>query len=187
MSATLIIIDMQKAMDDPRYGQRGQLGAEANMANLLAHWRELGNAVVHVQDNSLDPDSPYFPGKPTHDFKAEVTPLEHETVIEKQTNNAFIGTDLMAVLEEIGSSELVICGVHLDQCVESTIRMAGNLGFMVFLPQDCVISVERADINGKIWSADDVQALTLGTLNGSYAKVLTSTDLMMEAGTATLQ
>ena len=187
MSATLIIIDMQKAMDDPQYGIRGQLDAEANMARLLAHWREMDNSVVHIQDNSLDPDSPYYPGKPSHAFKPEVAPLEFETIIEKQTNNAFIGTDLMAVLEEIGSSELVICGVHLDQCVESTVRMAGNLGFMVFLPQDCVISVERTDINGKKWGADDVHALTLGTLNGSYAKVLKSTDLMMEADGATLQ
>ncbi len=187
MSATLIIVDMQLAMDNPRYGTRGQPDAEANVARLLGHWREKGNSVVHVQDNSLDPDSPYFPGKPSHAFKPEVAPLEHETVIEKQTSNAFIGTDLMAVLEDIGSSELIICGVHLDKCVESTVRMAGNLGFMVFLPQDCVISVERIDINGKKWSADDVHALTLGILNGSYAKVLKSTDLMMEADGATLQ
>lgn len=187
MSATLIIIDMQLAMDDPRYGVRGQLDAEDNIAALLTHWRELGNAVVHIQDNDLDPDSPYSPGKPSHAFKPEVAPLEHETIIEKQTSNAFIGTDLMTVLEEIGSSELIMCGVHLDRCVESTVRMAGNLGFMVFLPQDCVICVERTDINGKKWSADDVHALTLGILNGSYAKVLKSTDLMMDTGAATIQ
>ncbi|MEE9313928.1 MAG: cysteine hydrolase family protein [Rhizobiaceae bacterium] len=187
MSATLVIIDMQLAMDDPRYGVRGQLDAEANMVNLLSHWRELGNAVVHIQDNSLDPESPYYPGKPSHAFKPELTPLDHETVIEKQTNNAFIGTDLMAVLEEIGSHELIMCGVHLDQCVESTVRMAGNLGFMVFLPQDCVICVDRTDINGKKWSSEDVHALTLGILNGSYAKVVKSTELMMDTGNATIQ
>lgn len=178
---------MQKAMDDPCYGKRGQQGAEKNISKLLARWREMGNSVVHIQDNSLNPDSPYFPGKPSHAFKPEVAPLDHETVIGKQTNNAFIGTDLMAVLEEMGSSELIICGVHLDQCVESTVRMAGNLGFMVFLPQDCVISVERTDINGKKWNADDVHALTLGILNGSYAKVLKSTDLMVDADSDTLQ
>ncbi|MEE9374897.1 MAG: cysteine hydrolase family protein [Rhizobiaceae bacterium] len=187
MSATLVIIDMQIAIDDPKYGKQGQPEAEANMVKLLNHWRQMGNGVVHIQDNSLDPESPYYPGKPSHAFKPEFAPLDHETVVEKQTNNAFIGTDLMAVLEEIGSHELVICGGHLEHCVESTVRMAGNLGFMVFLPKDCVISVEAKDINGKNWGADEVQALTLGIIDGSYAKVLQSTDLMMDTANSTIQ
>ena len=186
MSATLVIIDMQKAMDDPRYGTRGQPDAEANIAKLLAHWRELGNPVVHIRDNSLDPDSPYAPGKPTHEFKPQVAPLDHEPVVDKQTNNAFIGTDLMQVLEEYGSPDLVMCGVHVHQCVESTVRMAGNLGFMVFVPEDCVIAVDVNDRKGNKWSADEVHALTLAVLDGDYCKVVTSGDLMADASSETV-
>jgi len=181
MGATLMIIDMQKAMDDPRYGERGQHHAEANVARLLAHWRERGDPVVHIKDNSLDPASPYAPGKPTHEFKLEVAPLEGETIIEKQNSNAFIGTDLMQVLENTGSHELVICGVHLDRCVESTLRMAANLGFMVYLPEDCVVCVNCTDRHGQSWSADEVHALTLAILDGAFARVVISEDLLMEA------
>ncbi len=187
MSATLVIIDVQKAMDDPRYGVRGQPDAEANMARLLAHWRQLGNPVVHIRDDSMDPDSPYAPGKPTHAFKDEVSPIDGEVVVEKRTNNAFIGTDLMQVLEQHGSSELVMCGVHLQYCVESTVRMAANLGFMVFLPEDCVIAVDQTDRNGKTWTAEEVHALQLAILDGSFVKVLHSSDLMQAAEHGTLQ
>lgn len=178
MSATLVIIDMQKAMDDPRYGTRGQPGAEDAMARLLAHWRETGQPVVHIQDSSTDPDSPYAPDKPTHDFKPQVKPLEHEPVVEKRTANAFVGTDLMQVLEEYQNAELVMCGVHLHGCVESTVRMAADLGFMVFLPSDCVIAVDKTAIDGTHYTADEVHALTLGILDGMAAKVITSEALM---------
>ena len=94
--------------------------------------------------------------------------------------SAFIGTDLMQVLEEIGSTELVVCGVHLQDCVESTVRMAGNLGFMVYLVGDATVSLGQTDINGKKWSADEVHALTLGILDGQYAKVMNSGDLMID-------
>lgn len=181
MTATLVLIDMQKAMDDPIYDDTGQPDAAANAGRLLAHWRSLGNPVIHIRHDSMDPASPYAPGKPSHDFKPEVAPLDHEAVVEKRTNNAFIGTDLMQVLEELGSSELVVCGVHLQHCVESTVRMAGNLGFMVFLAGDATASRARTDINGKKWSADDVHALTLGILDGHYAKVVNCEDLMAQA------
>lgn len=181
MSATLILIDMQKAMDDPIFDHQGQPDAVSNAAKLLEHWRSLGNPIVHIRHDSMDPASPYAPEKPSHVFKPEVAPLDHETVVEKRTNNAFIGTDLMQALEELGSADLVVCGAHLQDCVESTVRMAGNLGFMVFLAADATVSLGQTDINGKKWSADDVHALTLGILDGQYAKVMNTADLMLDA------
>lgn len=187
MSATLVLIDIQKAIDDPSWGRRGQPEAEENAARLLAHWRELGNPIVHIRHDSMNPASPYAPDGPGNAFKPEVAPLSHETIVEKRTNNAFIGTDLMQALEELGSSDLVVCGVLLENSVESTVRMAGNLGFMVFLAADATASMDRTDINGKKWSAEDVHALTLGILDGEYAKVMSSADLISTPETATLQ
>ncbi len=186
MSATLLLIDMQKAMDDPIFDHQGQPDALGNSAKLVAHWRAQGNPIVHIRQDSMNPDSPYAPDKPSHAFKDEVAPLDHETIVEKRTNNAFIGTDLMQVLEEVGSSELVVCGVHLQDCVESTVRMAGNLGFMVFLAADATVSLGQTDINGKKWTADEVHVLTLGILDGQYAKVVNSSDLMLESADTTV-
>ena len=187
MSAILVLIDIQNAIDDPVWGTRGQPGAEANCAILLSHWRELGNPIVHIRHDSMYPNSPYAPEQPGNEFKSIVAPLEHEPVVEKRTNNAFIGTDLMQVLEEYQTSDLVVCGVLLENSVESTVRMAGNLGFMVYLASDCTASVERIDANGKKWSPDDVHALTLAILDGEYAKVVSSDALMAEPASGTLQ
>jgi nicotinamidase-related amidase len=52
--------------------------------------------------------------------------------------------------------------------------MAANLGFEVIIPQDAVASTERTDLNGRVWSADDVHALTLAVLQGEYAQIQTT-------------
>lgn len=181
MSATLLVIDVQNALDDPIWGDRGQPEMEASIAKLLEKWREQGDPIVHIRHDSTDPKSPYRPGQDGNKFKTLVAPLDHETVVDKRTNSAFVGTDLMNVLEDIGSTELIITGAWLENSVESTVRMAGNLGFMVFVPEDCVASIDRTDRNGKKWAADDVLALTLSILDGEYANILSSEDLLMEA------
>ncbi len=181
MSAALMIIDVQNAMDDPVWGRRGQGDVVASIAALLEKWRERGDPVIHIRHDSTNPNSPYRPGQPGNDFKPEVAPLNHETIIDKRTSNAFIGTDLMQVLEDLGTNELVITGVHLEHCVDSTVRMAGDLGFMVFVAEDCVASLDRTDRNNKKWTAEEVHSLTLSILDGEFASILSSGDLLMEA------
>lgn len=181
MSAPLLIIDVQNAIDDPKYAHRGQKGMEAAIALLLARWREKGDPVIFIRDDSTDPNSPFRPGQSGNDFKREVAPLNHEPIVDKRTSSAFIGTDLMQLLEDIGASELVITGAWLEYCVSSTVRMAADLGFMVFIPQDCVASLGRTDRNNRKWTAEEVHTLTLSTMDGEYASILSSTDLLMEA------
>lgn len=178
MDATLIMMDWQRATDDPSLPERGQHDAEAHAEALLAHWRETGGPIIHVRHDSMDPTSPYAPEQPGNDFKPSLAPQPHETVVEKRTHNAFIGTDLMEALEEYGSTDLVICGAHLEYCVESTVRMAGNLGFMVYLAGDACVAMAKIDTTGKKWTPEEVHALTLAVLDGEYAKVVESTALV---------
>lgn len=171
MSVVLMIIDMQKGGRDPALGTCGQPQAETRAGELLDHWRDQGLPVIHIRHDDMNPDSPYAPGSPGHAFMDEVAPLPHEEVVEKRTTNAFVGTDLMQVLEGYGSTQIVVCGVHLEHCVGTTARMAGNLGFTVFLASDATAALSKTSKDGRQWTADEVHALTLAVLDGDYVKV----------------
>jgi nicotinamidase-related amidase len=181
----LLIIDMQRAIDDPRWGPRNNPQAEANVASLLAQWRACGFPVVHVRHDSVEPGSPYRPGSDGHAFKPEAAPAPGETVIGKQANSAFVGTGLEDVLAGIGCTTLVVCGVLTPNSIEATVRHAGNLGFRVFVPQDACWAVDKIDLAGRRWPAADVHALSLAHLHGEYARVVdTATTLASAALTA---
>ncbi len=173
----LLIVDVQKAMDHPKWGNRNNPDAEKVMEKLLTFWRANSWPVVHIQDNSPDPLSPYYKGQPLHDFKPEVTPLENELVVEKATGNAFVETDLVDALKEKNIHHLVVCGVHIQHCVDCTVRMASCLGFVVTLVSDGTVATEVTDTSGKHWSADDVHALALTHLS-SYAAIKNSIELL---------
>ena len=177
-NAALLIVDLQKAFDDPFWSGRNNPQAEAVTARLLAAWRDSGRPVIHVQHLSNEPDSPYRPGQPGCDFKEEVQPQAGEVVVQKQTNNAFIETGLDALLKEKGIGTLVVAGVITNNSVEATVRMAGNLGYETYLVSDATATVDTLDLDGRLWRADEVQALSLANLDGEYATVIDSEALL---------
>jgi len=170
--AALIVIDVQNAIDDPKWGPRNTPGAEANIAALLQAFRRGGRAIFHIRHDSTSADSPYRPGQAGNDFKREAMPLSGESVIAKRTNSAFIGTDLEARLRRGGHATLVVAGVLTHNSVEATVRMAGNLGFDTLVVADATWAVEKIDGRGRRWPADDVHALSLANMDGEYARVV---------------
>jgi nicotinamidase-related amidase len=63
----LLIVDVQRAIDDPSWAAdrpRNNPGAEANIAALLANWRQLGFPIFHVKHDGTFPTSTYRPGQP---------------------------------------------------------------------------------------------------------------------------
>ncbi|HYA73393.1 MAG TPA: isochorismatase family protein, partial [Roseiarcus sp.] len=118
--AALLVVDVQKAIDDPRWGPRNNPDAERAIAALLAAWRTEGLPIVHVRHDSTEPGSPYAPGSPGHAFKAEARPLEGETIIGKSAHSAFVGTRLEEALDALGATTLVVCGVLTHNSLEAT-------------------------------------------------------------------
>jgi nicotinamidase-related amidase len=172
----LVVIDVQRAIDDPSWGRRNNPDAEANMALLLAAWRTRGWPIVHVRHDSVVPGSTYAPGQPGHDFKPEVAPRPGEVVVAKSTNNAFIGTDLAGHLDV--ADAVVYVGVITNNSVEATVRMSGNLGYRSFVVSDATATFDTVDLTGRRWPADDVHALSLANLSGEYATVITTESLL---------
>lgn len=174
MTTALIVVDVQKAIDDPSWGERNNPEAERNIARLLAAWRERKLPIYHVRHDSTEEGSTYRPGQPSHEFKAEAAPLPGETVVPKQVNSAFIGTNLEELLRSGGSRRIVIAGVITNNSVEATVRNAGNLGWEVFLAEDACWTFGRTDWSGRRWTAQEVHDLSLANMHGEYCTVVTT-------------
>lgn len=177
-NAVLLLIDLQRAVDDPSWGPRNNAHAEFNVARLLSAWRKAGAPVIHVRHDSVEPGSTYRPGQRGNDFKPEATPAPGEIVLVKHTNSAFIGTDLERRLRAGPHSCVVVVGVSSSNSVDATVRMSGNLGFRTLLVDDATFTFDKRDWTGTLRSAQDVHALTLATLHGEYCTVVTTEQVL---------
>jgi ureidoacrylate peracid hydrolase len=75
----------------------------------------------------------------------EVAPAEDDIIIRKTASGPFGSTNIDYVLRNMGFQYLIVFGVLSDQCVENTVRVAGDLGYLVTLvPDACATySAER--------------------------------------------
>jgi nicotinamidase-related amidase len=99
-------------------------------------------------------------------------------VLVKHVNSSFIGTDLEARLRERDIKYVVIVGATTNHCVETTTRMAGNLGFNVKLVRDATWTFDLEGVDGEHFPADQVHAMTLANLQGEFAEIVTASDVM---------
>lgn len=177
----LIVIDVQDGMDEPVWGQRNNPDAESNMARLLAAWREAQRPIYHVQHMSTTPTSPLRPNLPGNAIKRIVAPAGTEPVIQKNVNSAFIGTDLEQRLRKADIQSVVLVGLTTNHCVETTARMAGNLGFNTIVVADATATFDRVGYDGTRYPAQTIHAVSLASLHGEFATVV-KTDQLLDEG-----
>ncbi|WP_330299430.1 cysteine hydrolase family protein [Streptomyces sp. NBC_00503] len=139
-NSALLVIDVQKGFDDAAFwGPRNNPAAEANIAALMDEWEGSGRPVVLVQHASRSAGSVLAPDQPGYAFKEFVAERAGRAAlhITKSVNSSFYGTpDLGDWLEGEGIRQLVVVGIQTNMCVETTARMAGNLGYEVLVPLD---------------------------------------------------
>lgn len=179
-NTALLLIDVQQGLDDPRYGERNNPGAERNIAALLAVWRRTHRPVIHVQHMSVEPDSPLRPERPGNAFKPEAIPRPGEPVFQKTVNSAFIGTTLESHLHDRKIDTVVLVGITTDHCVSTTTRMAANLGFTAIVVSDGTATFERTGPDGEHYTAEQMHRLALASLHGEFATVRRTSDILAE-------
>ena len=122
--------------------------AVPNMRRLQQACRKAGIEVMYTVIESLTQDgremgldykiSGLFCSKGSRDAKVidEITPIGDEIVIPKTSSSVFISTNIHYVLGNLGVKHLIVSGVLTDQCVDSTVRDACDLGYLVTLVTD---------------------------------------------------
>jgi nicotinamidase-related amidase len=177
----LVVIDVQNfyfpggamALVDP-------LPASLQAKRLLERFRAKGWPVVHVQHLPTGQAAPSpNTGDESYRIHPNVLPVAGETVIGKHHANAFRDTDLLAALRRIGARRLVIAGMQTHMCVEAATRHAADLGFEVVVVHDAC-ATRNLKFGPTEVPAAQVHAAALAAMSGSYARVVSTDELLDE-------
>jgi len=179
----LLLIDVQVGVDVLTHwggsnGRRNNPDAEAKMLQLLAAWRGAKLQVAFTRHNSRESASPLKFSLPTGAQKPGFEPVAGEIVVEKDVNSGFIGTDLEIQLRRVNISRLAIVGFFTNFCVETTTRMAGNLGFDTYLIEDCCSTSNRVGPDGIDRDPELVHAMTVANLHGEFCTAIKFADAL---------
>lgn len=183
MTRLLVLIDIQR---DYFPGGRHPLvdpdAAADAAARLLAGFRAAAERVVHVQHVWDSPDAAFFaPATPGVEFDPRVAPGDGEQVVVKAHPNAFLGTNLEALLREADPDEVVVAGMMSSMCVDATVRAASDLGFRVAVAHDACAAPDL-EFAGTAVPGTQVHAAFMAAL-GSYARVTDADSLASELAT----
>lgn len=133
----LLVIDVQESFRQ-RESWRAASDPEVavQVGRLVDHARERGHLVVWVlhaepgSGNVFDPALGYV--RPIDGL----VPADGEPRLIKTSHNAFTTTNLQQILTAAGIRSLITCGIRTEQCVETTTRLASDLGYEVTFVAD---------------------------------------------------
>jgi ureidoacrylate peracid hydrolase len=174
---------LSAAEKEQRYGyffRTFEQQALPNMVRLQAAARRAGIEVIYTviesltadgRDRSLDYKITGFHvprGATDAQVVEALAPAADEIVFPKTSSSVFISTNIDYVLRNLGTRSLIIAGCLTDQCVDSAVRDACDLGYLVTVPVDaCVtLSADRHD-----WSLRN---------NKGYCRQITTRELVAE-------
>ena len=176
-TTALLLVDVQKGVNEVKYyggpsGKRNNHSAEENMRCLLAEWRRLGKCVAFTRHNSREINSPLKLDLETGDQIEGLEINGSDIVVEKDVNSGFIGTSLELELRRSGINRLVVMGFYTNYCIETTVRMAGNLGFDTYLVHDACAAVNTLGHDGEYYAPDLVHNMSIASLHGEFCTAI---------------
>jgi len=151
-----------------------------NQAKLLNACRGAGIEVIYTvienltvdgRDRSLDykiSDINVAKGSWDAQVPDVVAPLAHEIVLSKTSSSVFISTNIDYVLRNLGVRFVIMVGVLTDQCVDSAVRDACDLGYLVTVVTDACAT-----------HTPERHASSLAN-NRGYCRQVTTAELMAE-------
>ncbi|MDO9636970.1 MAG: isochorismatase family cysteine hydrolase [Pseudotabrizicola sp.] len=111
-----------------------RLQAAARRAGIEVMYTTIESLTLDGRDRSLDYKiSGFNVPKGSWDGKVldEIAPQGDEMVLPKSSSSVFVSTHIDYILRNLGAQQVIISGVLTDQCVESAIRDACDLGYLV--------------------------------------------------------
>lgn len=179
--SALLVVDAQDSFKvDPKWERRNNRNFERNVAALIDAHRAAGRPVIFFLHTDGDPG---FERDSVHlrlmDF-IRVNP--GEPVILKDTRNTFTGTTLQAQLLALGVRRLAITGIQMEQCCETTARVAADLGYAVDFVIDGTMTfpIKNWDVPGEELGVEAIEERTIYALRRRFARIVKTETLVSE-------
>lgn len=182
MTTALLVIDVQDSFRRlPSWEQISNPGIAAVAGRLVEHARNAGESVVWVlhgepgSGDVFDPESGFVALQPG------LSPAPGEPVVTKSSHNAFTTTALQQYLVTNQVDTVRVCGIRTEQCVETTARVASDLGYTVEFVVDATATHPLPLYDGSgMLSADEVIARTAAALTDRFATIRTVAEVLAD-------
>jgi len=180
----LLLIDVQRGVDDGAYYGTGagdtlnNPASKDNIRSLLAKARQKGMQIAFTRHDSIEPNSPLKVALPSGQQLEGMDIAAQDIQVTKSSNSGFIGTSLELDLRRAGILRLVVAGYFTNFCVETTVRMAGNMGFDTYLVHDACATMPRKGPDGTVHDGDLVHNMALASMHGEFCTAITTADAL---------
>jgi nicotinamidase-related amidase len=191
MKRALVVIDVQES-----FRQRPIWAASSNpeivkqVGRLTDAFRASGDLVVWVLHEEPGTGTVFDPERGFVRLLDGLEPAPGEPVLRKTSHNAFTTTNLQQLLTVHGVGEVAVCGIRTEQCVETTARLASDLGYEVTFVTDATATnpIEHRDAppgrpldeilaDPRTLRSDEILARTEYALAGRFATIRTVDEL----------
>jgi nicotinamidase-related amidase len=140
----LVVIDMQAILFEPEPAEAEEVVARIN--GLAARARLAGVPVVWVQHETAAGD--LVADTPGWRLHPDLVTEAANPAVRKTMSDAFLRTDLHALLAERDVRHVTVCGYSSEFCVDSSVRGAASRGYAVTLAADAHTSHDKAHATG---------------------------------------
>ncbi len=179
--SALLVIDVQDSFKArPSWERRNNLAFEQNVTALIEAYRAAQLPVIFFlhtdSDEGFATDSPFFK---LMDF---IKPRPGEVVLIKNTRNCFTSTPLQPYLLEKAVRRVTITGIQMEQCCETTTRVAADLGYAVDFVTEATMTfpIPNWDNPTEELGVDAIRDRTEYVLRRRFARIVTVAQLAEE-------
>jgi nicotinamidase-related amidase len=179
--AALLVIDAQDSFKlAPRWEKRNNRQFEDNVAGVIGLFRKHQLPIVYFLHSDQDPG--FERSSPHYKLMEFISPLTGEPVLHKETRNVFTSTGFAAFLLEKAVRRVVITGIQMEQCCETSARVAADLGYAVDFVTEATMTfpIPNHDRPGEELDVNSIKERTEYVLRRRFARIATVRDLAEE-------
>jgi nicotinamidase-related amidase len=179
MTTAVLVIDVQQGLCEGEHAafESQQVVGRINQVSTKA--RSAGGVVVFIQHES---DSGYLEfGTDAWQLARGLQVEAADVFLRKTTPDSFHRTELEQVLKKLSVTDLVVCGMHTEFCVDTTTRRALALGFPVILVGDAHTSEGNQHLSANQVIRHHNETLANISSFGPRVRVVSTEDLRLGA------